>query len=234
MQIPSEFYASVVGALIALGGVALSNRSAMKQLGRQLDHAASERRRQEESDLKRSVLLAGVDAIASLSNHLGRFADLAPQPQENPIDTQSRSSALAKVQLAVAGDTLRAVQCAAGAYSRAAFDLTLRRGRVIAAQNELGTVNQMISSGAVPQPQIQGFFVARDLAQQRLRDLSMDLLSRTMDRVIEFGEAALPVMLAFRLELGFELDEAEFRADALKTIDMLKEQKRAFIAEIHD
>lgn len=67
--VPDVIWSGVIGALVALAGVMLSNKGNSKRLNSQLQHDATEKTKERINTLRREVYLQAVECIEATSVH---------------------------------------------------------------------------------------------------------------------------------------------------------------------
>ncbi len=97
-------WSGVFASTITLTGVFLSNRSNTRRLKLQLIRDGEERAKQRRSDLRRSVYLDAVEAIAKAHAHFARFPDLG-EDESFSDGMEAMNSAVERVKLIAKLDT---------------------------------------------------------------------------------------------------------------------------------
>jgi hypothetical protein len=143
-QLPPTVIAALIGFAGAILVAALTQLAAAWLQSRSLNHAAAEQRAQEERAFKCATLLEGIEALADLQMQLVRIVNRRDDAPFEPRGT----GALAKIQLVVSGETLRAFLDASDLFSRAAFQVATMRLVTALQEATLKSLDSILNSGA--------------------------------------------------------------------------------------
>ena len=75
-KIPATFWGVIIGSIISLGGVYLTNRASDKRLTKQFTHEREQKTKDREMELRKEIFLAAADAISVGLNSVARFSNL--------------------------------------------------------------------------------------------------------------------------------------------------------------
>jgi hypothetical protein len=81
-KIPATFWGVIVGSLLSLSGVALTNRASDRRLRAQFEHERILKAKEREMAFRKEVFLAAAEAVAAGINAIGRFANLELQNEQ--------------------------------------------------------------------------------------------------------------------------------------------------------
>jgi hypothetical protein len=77
-SVPSAIWSGILGALLALSGVLISNRSNTTRLRIQLQHDAAEKSKERTSSMRREIYLRTVEELVKANSHLSGLPNLDP------------------------------------------------------------------------------------------------------------------------------------------------------------
>jgi hypothetical protein len=97
--IPTMVWSGITGAIIALGGVFITNQSNTARLRIQLEHDAKEKARDRISALRREVYLQAVEELTKANSHLASLSQSDPTKTNLADGLQGFFVAAAKLQL---------------------------------------------------------------------------------------------------------------------------------------
>jgi hypothetical protein len=114
--IPESIWGIIVGALLTLIPVIVSNRHSRKQQAQQLQFESTERQRERRVNLRRDVYLPAADAIVGMTGAAAKLLGGDPSSADQIIaGSQAFGAALTRIQMVATPETVRRV----GEYQRA-------------------------------------------------------------------------------------------------------------------
>lgn len=121
--VPDVIWSGVIGALLAFGGVLLSNRSSSERLRIQLQHDAEERSKERTTAWRREVYLQMVEELVKITSHLTSFPTLDLRSTNFADGFNGFYSAAARLQLIGEPATILLVNELADAYGGLSTEL---------------------------------------------------------------------------------------------------------------
>ncbi|ASW04442.1 hypothetical protein CJU94_40590 (plasmid) [Paraburkholderia aromaticivorans] len=132
----------VVGSVITLGGVLLSNWHSRRLKRDELGHDTTQRDREREMALRREVFLPTVEAALAMQASIGTLVNLAV-PAAVALDKFTAGNAtFVKVAAIGTQETVTACQTLSSALGRGFWELSLRRGGLENFQNQLADLDR--------------------------------------------------------------------------------------------
>lgn len=192
MSVPNVIWSGVLGAVLALSGVLLSNRSNTIRLRLQLQHDATEKAKERTAVLRREVYLRVIEELANANSHLASLPNLDPTKVNLSEGFQGFFSFAARLQLIAEPDTALLVNKLVGEYGEllvdllaqlqpahiAKSDIQIADHHYMAAQTEVSRVlGEMakINESGVPNPAaFQGLQASFDFQQRQSATLAAD------------------------------------------------------------
>lgn len=129
-SVPPTVVGFVIGAVITVVGVVLTNAANTKRLRIQHEHDREMRSRDRDLNLRRDIYLAAIEAITTGVVVISRFGDLNVSGPELMLAYTDRSPALGKVSIVGTGETIKAVARFSQEITGAFLRLTSMRERV--------------------------------------------------------------------------------------------------------
>ena len=145
--VPGEIYGVLLGALVTLCAVILTNRAGAARLERQLTHEAKERRRAEEVALRRGVFLEAIEALERNQFLLARLADI-----EKPFEVDLGLEMLgpsARLRLIASLETSRCLVAANGSFARAFLSMAVSKMQVSALSAKRGSLEKAVADDSI-------------------------------------------------------------------------------------
>ena len=231
--VPATVWGFLIGSLITVVGVALTNASNTKRLRLQHAHERAIAERGRDLAMRRDVYMGAFDAIATGMTMVGNFGELEVPFQDLMRSYMGKAAAMGKVTIVGQEDTIRAVanfeQALTGAFirltaQRNGVDQQFKRMRAVAGaiekcEAEQERLERMIEAGDDPNGSS-----ARLLERERRRcealraeesaieaaftPALMQLIRMTMQEVGALDRLIAPVIRCVRGELGLAFDEA--------------------------
>lgn len=124
--IPIMVWSGLTGAIIALGGVFITNQSNTSRLRIQLEHDAKEKARDRTSALRRDVYLQAVEELTKANSHLASLSLSDPTKTNLADGLQGFFGAAAKLQLVAEPTTALLVNQLVAAYGELSLKLIER------------------------------------------------------------------------------------------------------------
>ena len=136
-SIPDVFWSGIIGAVLALSGVLISNRSNTTRLRIQLQHDANEKAKERTASLRREVYLRTVEELVKANSHLASLPNLDPTKVNLGDGLQGFFSAAARLQLVAEPKTALLVNKLVGEYGEFVIDLLALLQPVHAARSDI-------------------------------------------------------------------------------------------------
>ncbi len=122
-NIPATVWSGIIGALLALSGVLLSNRGNSSRLRSQLQHDAAEKAKERMASLRREVYLHAIDELAKSHSHLVSLPTLEPTTANFSDGLQGFFAAAARIQLVAEPKTVLLVNRLVSQYGELSLEL---------------------------------------------------------------------------------------------------------------
>lgn len=142
--IPPTFWGVVLGSMLSLGGVMLTNRANDRRLRAQLISDRELRAKERELALKKDIYLTATEAIAAAMRSIGSLSDMNLSNDEALRGYVEKSPAIAKVHVIASEETLRAVANISGELTAAFFHLISKRMPLFAMKEQITSLDQQI------------------------------------------------------------------------------------------
>ncbi len=136
-SIPATAWSAIIGAILALSGVLLSNRGNNSRLQIQLQHDATEKARERTAVLRREVYLRAIEELAKANSHLADLPNLDSTKVNIGDGFQGFFSAAARLQLVAEPSTSLLVNRLVGEYAELLFELMARLQPAHAARSDI-------------------------------------------------------------------------------------------------
>lgn len=136
-SIPATFWSGIIGAIIALSGVLLSNRGNTARLRIQLQHDATEKAKERTAALRRDVYLRAVEELTKANSHLAGLPNLDPTKVNIGDGLQGFMAAAARLQLVAEPKCALLVNGLVGKYGEMMFDLLAQLQPAHAARSDI-------------------------------------------------------------------------------------------------
>lgn len=147
-EIPVAFWSAIVGSLLTLGGVALSNRSHHQRLLVQLEHERLQKRQDREMQLRKEVYLEAAEAISAGLNLIPRLADLNVPYEKLGEQYAEKSAAVSRLHVVATGKTAKALAQLTSELSTTYFRLLAKRHPLVRDQQQVAFLGQQINQFA--------------------------------------------------------------------------------------
>lgn len=231
--VPATVWGFLVGSLITVIGVALTNASNTKRLRLQHAHERDIAERTRDLAMRRDVYLGAFDAIATGMTMVGNFGELDVPFQDLMRSYMGKAAAMGKVTIVGEEDTIRAVANFEQALTGAFIRLTAQRNGVDQRFKRMQALADKITRSEAEQERLEATIQAgedpngatiRLLEHERRRcdalraeehtieaaftPALMGLIRATMEEVGALDRLVAPVIRCVRGELGLSFDEA--------------------------
>lgn len=141
-SIPASVWSGIIGAILALSGVLLSNRGNSGRLRIQLQHDATEKARERIAALRREVYLRVIEELVRANAHLASLPNLDPTKVNIGEGLQGFFATAARLQLVAEPKTAVLVNKLVGEYGEILFELLGHLQPVHAARSEIQIAEQ--------------------------------------------------------------------------------------------
>jgi hypothetical protein len=108
-SIPSAFYGVLIGSLLTIIGVVLTNISNTKRLRLQHEHERTLRNKERDSNMRREIFMEAMEAISAGITAVSRFAELNETPETLMKSYTSLSAKVSKVTIVGQIETIEAL-----------------------------------------------------------------------------------------------------------------------------
>jgi len=234
--VPATVWGFLVGSLVTVIGVALTNASNTKRLRLQHAHERELDARARDLSMRRDVYLAAFEAMATGMTTVGSFGELDIPFQDLMRQYMSKAGAMGKITIVGREETIRAVadfeQALTGAFMRLsgqrnAVDQLFQRTRALETKLEATTQEQERLSSMLERntgddgerDQLRRMLAYEQRREAELRSElqaveaafhpgMMDLIRTSMQEVAELDTRIVPVVSCVRTELGLPFDDA--------------------------
>ena len=234
--VPATVWGFLVGSLVTVIGVALTNASNTKRLRLQHAHERELDARARDLSMRRDVYLAALEAMATGMTTVGSFGELEIPFQDLMRQYMGKAGAMGKITIVGREETIRAVadfeQALTGAFMRLsgqrnAVDQLFKRTRALEAKLETTTQEQERLATLLEcssEDDGDGARLRRSLEHEQRREAElrtelhtaeaafhpgmMDLIRTSMQEVAALDTMIVPVVSSVRKELGLPFDDA--------------------------
>jgi hypothetical protein len=231
--VPATVWGFLIGSLITVIGVALTNASNTKRLRLQHAHERAIAERTRDLAMRRDVYLGAFDAIATGMTMVGNFGELDVPFQDLMRSYMGKAAAMGKVTIVGEEDTIRAVANFEQALTGAFIRLSAQRNGVDEQFKRMREVAEKIARSEADQDRLERTIEEGDdpdggtrrlLEHERRRGASlraeersieaafapalMQLIRSAMEEVGALDRLVAPVIRCVRGELGLSFDEA--------------------------
>lgn len=121
--VPDVIWSGIIGALLALAGVLISNRGNTARLRIQLGHDATEKAKERTAVLRREVYLCVVEELVKANTHLAGMPNLDPSKVNVSEGLQGFFASAARLQLIAEPKTALLVNQLVGEYGEMLIEL---------------------------------------------------------------------------------------------------------------
>lgn len=261
-SIPPAFYGVLIGSLLTIIGVSLTNISNTKRLRIQHEHEVAIRNKERDLNMRREVYMDAMEAISAGITAISRFSELSETPEALMQSYSSLSSKLGKVTIVGQNQTIEALANfqleVNGAFLRMSakrdkFDANLRQSKTLEAEIEvlkenLNYLTKQLTQAKVNQQQdlVQRFQSEVNVLQDELVDLQIkeeeignqlmrtvtNLVQTSMAEVSGLNKLLVPLISLMRTELELPFNSEHFAQILQKGNDELEAYMASFFNEI--
>ena len=231
-SVPDVVWSGIIGAVIALSGVLLSNRSNATRLRLQLQHDANEKAKERTAALRREVYLRVVEELAKANSHLAGLPNLDPAKVNVSEGVQGFFSAAARLQLVAESKTALLVNKLVGEYGEFFIDLL---ALLQPAHNARADIQ--IADHHYKQSQAEVTRVLGEMTKLNEIGKSDPVAFRALQSSFDFGQGQSAKFAADRDAAWFRFNAANIafqRAVLTKLRDLVPRQVPVMIALRHD
>jgi hypothetical protein len=139
--VPATVWSGIIGAILALSGVLLSNWGSTSRLRIQLKHDSAEKAKERTAALRREVYLRAIEELVKANSHLAGLPNLDPTKVNIGEGLQGFFAAAARLQLVAEPKTALLVNRLVGQYGELLFDLLALLSPAHAAQSAIQIAN---------------------------------------------------------------------------------------------
>ena len=262
ISIPGVIWSGVVGALIALFATWLQNRAHLRRQREQLIHDAEQRRLDREMTMRREVYLAAAEAAAKLQEYLGSFSRTDISQEHHQAILADSAGALNRVYLIGEFETLKAFKNIQESFSISSLNLLEKKITVAYATTKVSEVESRIQElvqrkdqiivtiQAVTQAKQENFLgtlisqfqkaeeeieTEQGLLEEAHRDLQnhqINLLKEALRAGIELATRLADATVLVRRELGFSLEEEQYKKMIAENSETIQKHYNDFITRL--
>jgi primosomal protein N'' len=262
-SIPPAFYGVLIGSLLTIIGVTLTNISNTKRLRIQHEHEVALRNKERDLNMRREVYMDAMEAISAGITAISRFSELSETPESLMQSYSSLSSKLGKVTIVGQNATIEALANfqleVNGAFLRMSakrdnFDKQLRHSQAVEAEIEklndkLNQLTTQFTQAKVNQDYdlSQRYLAEIDALQNDLTNLQEQerdignqlmqtiakLVQTSMAEVSALNKLLVPLISLMRTELELPFNSEHFSRILEKGNDELEAYMASFFNEYH-
>ena len=262
-SIPPAFYGVLIGSLLTIIGVTLTNISNTKRLRIQHEHEVALRSKERDLNMRREVYMDAMEAISAGITAISRFSELSETPEALMQSYSSLSSKLGKVTIVGQNATIEALANfqleVNGAFLRMSakrdkFDKQLRHSQAVEAEieklndklNQLTTqftqakVNQDHDLSHRYQAEIDALHKDLTDLQEQERNIGNQLMhtiaklvQTSMTEVSALNKLLVPLISLMRKELELPFNSEHFAQILEKGNDELEAYMASFFNGYH-
>jgi hypothetical protein len=262
-SIPPAFYGVLIGSLLTIIGVTLTNISNTKRLRIQHEHEVALRNKERDLNMRREVYMDAMEAISAGITAISRFSELSETPEALMQSYSSLSSKLGKVTIVGQNETIEALANfqleVNGAFLRMSakrdkFDKELHNSQVLEGEIDQlkGNLSQLTTQ--FTQAKINQEYDLSQRFQAEIDDLQNDLVNlqeqeedvgnqlmvtvanlvqTSMAEVSSLNKLLVPLISLMRNELELPFNSDHFAQILEKGNDELEAYMASFFNEYH-
>jgi hypothetical protein len=247
----------VLGSLIALSGVYLQNHGNDRRHREQLAAQAAEKEKERTMALRRDIYIEGADALGRMQSYLLGFSNLNSSDEDHAKIVNGVVGSINKFAMIASLQEMRALDELQAFYATSSSALVMLRLEIRAEIEEITRRENVQKSLADSMQQVTAELNAANLKkdatggteliersrsintifsrnEDELKNLRGQLLESilkinhaALEAVVRFDEVSLQLNCLLRAELGFPIDEADYRA----ILEAASERNRAATQE---
>jgi hypothetical protein len=263
-SIPPAFYGVLIGSLLTIIGVGLTNISNTKRLRIQHEHEVAVRNKERDLSMRREVYMDAMEAISAGITAISRFSELSETPEALMQSYSSLSSKLGKVTIVGQNETIEALANfqleVNGAFLRMSakrdkFDKQLRHSQAIEGEIEhlKEKLNQLTAHFTQAKANQEHDFAERyqneiDILKNELTVLESqeeeignqlmqtiaNLVQTSMAEVSSLNKLLVPLISLMRTELELPFNSEHFARILEKGNDELEAYMASFFSEYQE
>jgi hypothetical protein len=163
-EVPPTFWGVVIGGVISIAGIVITNRAHESRLAQQFSHDEKLKKQDREFTLRQNIYLSAAEAVSAGFQVLNSFANLDKSDDDILKPYLEKISSIAKLQIIAKEETLRAVMEFITEFNDALTSLMPDRIKLLALKNEILILDNLI----------QDFGKVRDEMVQRMRQYNIE------------------------------------------------------------
>ncbi|MGH8128552.1 MAG: hypothetical protein ACRETC_09380 [Gammaproteobacteria bacterium] len=228
-SIPAAFWGVVVGALLSLGGVTLTNRASDKRLRAQFEHERIEKAKEREMALRKDVFLAAAEAIAAGINSISRFVDLDLPDNLITSDYIQKSPAIIKVHVIAKMETIKGIISFTGELGALFYRLVGKRLELMSDKNAITLIDSQVADFGKERDRI-----LERMKQQNIEGIVDDCCWGVLQNNFDFEVQRINEALTHRAQLVATLrpKHLEFMRECLRQTAAMGEILVAVLTEV--
>lgn len=210
-NIPPAFYGVLIGSLLTIIGVVLTNISNTKRLRLQHEHERQVRNKERDLNMRREIYMDAMEAISAGITAISRFPELNETPEALMKSYTSLSAKVSKVTIVGQNETIEALANFQlelnGAFLRLSakrdkFDADLRRhenleNAVNSTKEKLNFLSEQLTKAkldSIPHEQLEQLQSEQDVARKDLTDLQsqeMEIGNKLMQTIANLVKTSM-------------------------------------------
>ena len=239
-NLPPAFYGVLIGSLLTIIGVALTNLSNTKQMRIQHEHERTLRSKERNLNLRREIYMDAMEALSTGITAIGRFSELNETPEALMQSYTSLSANVGKVTIVGHNETIEALANFQlelnGAFLRLSaqrdiFDAKLRKSQTIetkisALEEQLNRFSNQLIQSKIDQEHARSEQLQTEIERledalttlrseneqstNQLMQAITNLLQTSMAEVSSLNKLLVPLISLMRTELELPFNEEHF------------------------
>ena len=239
-NLPPAFYGVLIGSLLTIIGVALTNLSNTKQMRLQHEHERTLRSKERNLNLRREIYMDAMEALSTGITAIGRFSELNETPEALMQSYTSLSANVGKVTIVGHNETIEALANFQlelnGAFLRLSaqrdiFDAKLRKSQTIetkisALEEQLNRFSNQLIQSKIDQEHARSEQLQTEIERledalttlrseneqstNQLMQAITNLLQTSMAEVSSLNKLLVPLISLMRTELELPFNEEHF------------------------
>lgn len=260
-SIPPAFYGVLIGSLLTIIGVVLTNMSNTKRLRIQHEHERELRSKERDLNMRREIYMDAMEALSMGITAIGRFSELSETPETLMQSYTSLSAKVGKVTIVGQNETIEALAnfqlelnhafLRLGAQ-RDLFDTKLRKSQALEAEiatseDQLNNLSTQLIQAKIDQDQKRAERLQTETDQldealnvlrsknehtgSQLMGSITSLLQTSMAEVSSLNNLLVPLISMMRTELELPFNEEHFARILEKGNKGLEDYMRGFFQD---
>ncbi len=202
--IPATFWGIVVGSLITMLGVVLTNVGNTRRLRIQHEHERELESREQDLNLRRSVYLDAMEAISAGMVAVGRFGEMTTPYPELMKSYSDKAPAMAKVPIVGREETIEAVANFSQGLTAAFLRLSSRREQLNALWHQHAAVEEKLETVSQARDRVDAL-----IEEQRMGETPDETQLRSLQRIYETKQPRLEELHTQQAEIEGRLYPAQ-------------------------